>query len=599
MDAEVDKEILAIVRSIEESADDQQFSFQIADLFVPAIELAKANGRVERAKQLVREYLIFNLVTHTQYGRPEEGRRFYPIYGGTNSDGESVSFPQIDDLKGEAIEYFKMRASATESISMKARYCDFIWEVARDPVFGQMAVDCYLELASAYYRKTWFLMLSDALDRSMYLAVLKVVDDSALSKINKALFEYLRRLLDDKQERFCLELLMTYGRLPSERSSVEELKEMIKTCERCIYHFNEAADYHLERSFLDVEITLVGILGDKEKVQYLRERIAESYLDDAKFREMNDDFLSASTFYKQALEAYCRIGDKEKIDQLKTKQVEVNKKAEIDFKEISAETTISMKDVDDFAHLIHSAEDLEDALKRLALFSRLLPNLGQEIVQTNKQRETSPLQFLITRTTMDKRGHLVGVGRDPFEMVVVRNSMIGIELEARVFLPRIFAKLEAEKGLNAERLFAHMENWGLMEESNLPLIRHGFKKHFEKDYVSAIYVLAPQLEAVIRSLLKKGGIQTIVFKRGTTNTQEATLSDLLKKAEVKEILGEDLHWYMILILVDDLGLNIRNEVAHGLLCYEQCGIAYSLLLIHIFILLTRFVVTGSDKYDLE
>ncbi len=59
-----------------------------------------------------------------------------------------------------------------------------------------------------------------------------------------------------------------------------------------------------------------------------------------------------------------------------------------------------------------------------------------------------------------------------------------------------------------------------------------------------------------------------------------TMGDILYSTELKEALGPDLTLYFLTLYADPRGLNLRNEVAHGLIKRDEVSEHLVRLLIH-------------------
>lgn len=591
-----DEKILEIVRDIEDTAQNFKYLYQTLDKINTAINRAKEAKDTEGEQKLIWEHQLFSFMANTEVGKPGKDRRFYPIMTFVTKDGKTINIPEINDFKEGAIEYFKKRTYATKNIVLKARYSDFVWELKKDPAFGKIAVDSYLGLIEGYYQKTWFFNLQDAFYRIIYLSMLNVVDDAKFRTIKEKLFDYLDRMIKDGHYRFCLKLLDAFAHIKKERTIDDAYKKALSISQQCAHHFRENQDFRLERSFLEIEEKLNSIYGYTDSSHLAKERRAQSFVDEALFREEKNDFLSAAIFYEDALKIYQELGDKKKIKLYKNKLTEANKKSVKGFKRVSIETEIPKKEIEDITNIILTARNLNEALIRLSVFDGLLPNYQNLVKQTEEMKTSHPLQFLVNTKVIDRGGHLINADRDPFYNILARNSMISIKFGS-VLLNRIIERLIQEKGLNKDNLLLCLRNWGFIDDNNLKIIDRGIERYFAEDYISSMHILVPQLEEVIRSLLKKGGIQTISFergtKRGTTSTQESTLSELLERPEVIEIFGDTLHWYVKLVLVEKLGLNLRNDIAHGLIEFEKCNLSNTNIILHIFILLTRYAASHT------
>ncbi|ECF5955297.1 DUF4209 domain-containing protein [Salmonella enterica subsp. salamae] len=87
---------------------------------------------------------------------------------------------------------------------------------------------------------------------------------------------------------------------------------------------------------------------------------------------------------------------------------------------------------------------------------------------------------------------------------------------------------------------------------------------FERDFRTAIYLLCPQIENIIRQKLKSTGVNTTITDENGI-TQEVGMGTLLNFDSATDLLGENLVFELKAIFTDALGPNLRNNIAHGLL----------------------------------
>lgn len=87
---------------------------------------------------------------------------------------------------------------------------------------------------------------------------------------------------------------------------------------------------------------------------------------------------------------------------------------------------------------------------------------------------------------------------------------------------------------------------------------------FERDFRTAIYLLCPQIENIIRQKLKSTGVNTTITDENGI-TQEVGMGTLLNFDSATDLLGENLVFELKAIFTEALGPNLRNNIAHGLL----------------------------------
>lgn len=100
---------------------------------------------------------------------------------------------------------------------------------------------------------------------------------------------------------------------------------------------------------------------------------------------------------------------------------------------------------------------------------------------------------------------------------------------------------------------------------------------FEGDFASALHMLSPQLEHIVRIGLKENGVKTSTIDTAGIETENG-LSTLLDKDEAKDIFEEDFVFEMKMLMTSQYGPNLRNVVAHGLIGDEEASSQYSVYL---------------------
>ena len=148
-------------------------------------------------------------------------------------------------------------------------------------------------------------------------------------------------------------------------------------------------------------------------------------------------------------------------------------------------------------------------------------------------------------------------------------------------------------GLRSDHILSTLGALSLGNDT-IEILRVGYERYFAGDMVSATHVIVPRLEEVVRSFLERADVPTTTLVTGlgpdgtASRTDDATFGTLLRRSaldgrSVQDILGADLHAYLLAVLNAQSGLNLRNEFAHGLARLSHCtgtvvGIATHLLM---------------------
>ncbi|AKG05316.1 hypothetical protein AAV35_011375 [Salimicrobium jeotgali] len=171
-----------------------------------------------------------------------------------------------------------------------------------------------------------------------------------------------------------------------------------------------------------------------------------------------------------------------------------------------------------------------------------------------------------------------------------------LKVIGKTLLIPIFTDILEGKDLQAEDIMQFLNEWDLLDVRNELIINQGVKNYFGGDYISALHILVPQLEATIRNMFAKAGYATTVIRPGVVQFEQ-TFNEFINREDVKQVLGDDLQQYINFVLVNQLGLNLSNSIAHGLISPEHLNRYNTILVIHIYLCLTRFEVNKDLEND--
>lgn len=106
----------------------------------------------------------------------------------------------------------------------------------------------------------------------------------------------------------------------------------------------------------------------------------------------------------------------------------------------------------------------------------------------------------------------------------------------------------------------------LVPESHRHILAEGLFLGWQGSFSAATYILAPEIENILREQLKFQGCDTTVVDSVTKLENEVGLSTLIEKYAdaIKSAFGSDFLFELKVVFCDHAGPNVRNEVAHGL-----------------------------------
>lgn len=112
--------------------------------------------------------------------------------------------------------------------------------------------------------------------------------------------------------------------------------------------------------------------------------------------------------------------------------------------------------------------------------------------------------------------------------------------------------------------FVRMANYsGLVPPGRERMVGRALYYGFHGDFLSALQLLSPQVENLLRYHLGNAGVRTSHMEDGIE--QENGLSTLVESEKVESIFGHDEAFEIRALFSGDGGANLRNQSAHGLL----------------------------------
>ena len=227
---------------------------------------------------------------------------------------------------------------------------------------------------------------------------------------------------------------------------------------------------------------------------------------------------------------------------------------------------------------------LYEALRRLIVIQGSSPDPEKLFADARRSVANAPLSSLFDASYMDAEGKTIARSA---------GGHLGLEDDAETLEPTILRAegirrgFAARAGIDVARSTIALEHH-VSEETLLDLLRwspslpphllhtaaRGFVRWFEGDMVSALYVLTPLLEGVLRHLLKQHGHDVTTMDDATKTQEDRTITALFDamRLEMDAIFGRALTEDIRRTFLSKLGPSLRHGVAHALL---SDGVPYS------------------------
>lgn len=494
------------------------------------------------------------------------------------------------DFSLDDISIFAAVAPEVEDHLVRARLSDLVWLCGspRDANFARTAIDAYRSIPLT--AETWVRDARDCWERAIALCLqLRSGAGERLSEIEAELLSIFYTVIGtDGFFSLSVSRLLFENNLG--RSRARETADRLADRGRDLL---EKTNYHEARGYLEAAALWYSRIAEKELHADMNCAVAETWVKEAEARTSGNQpsNMVAASFYENAIQILRQVPrslrSDRAVDQRLTELyslLEIAGKAALGEMGVVSTRPIDITEVVEAAQASVRGKDLAGALLALCNIHR---GARKSKIKEFAERmlKEHPLQALIASTHMSRDGRVVarrpgfGFGSaDSKEYQVtlwaemVKHYSMEIGLIAQGQLLPALDVLSLEHRVREADLEYMVRNSPIVPAGRASLIAKGLFAGFERDLISALHILVPQVEHLLRWHLKAAGVKTATTSLDGIETENG-LSTLVDLPEVVSIFGEDLTFELKALFCDAFGPNLRNEVAHGLLDASNCQTA--------------------------
>ena len=479
-----------------------------------------------------------------------------------------------EDFDESALAFFGELLPALDDDWIRARLADVLWlrTMPRNPNFALAAIDAYRAIPPGSHdaRRGWSRAL--ALARSLGAGA-----GTRLSEMADALLDTFTRIDDDEVAVLGIARLLLEHGLHVANAAQVATKLRATAVRRAENGRPDSA-----RGFYLLEGDWLRRAQDPAGIAAATAAAAETWVAEAMANRASGSgsHMVAASFLENAIQLYRTIPRSERPAHRVAERIAELHDLMRDSGKRSLDEMRSFEsppiDLTQMIEAARSAVDQDDTLAALSGFADVAPltNVADLRQLSEKVLREHPLQALISATHMSRDGRVIAKtaglgdrGEDydrtvQAEMIKTYSMMLGVSVQGSI-LPALELLLLRHR-LRQEDLIAIAQQAPIVPPGRGVLFGKALFCGFEGDFASAIHLLVPQIEHLVRYHLKAAGVRTTnISQDGVEN--ENGMSALVVLPETEEIFGETLTFELTALFCDALGPNLRNEVAHGLL----------------------------------
>ena len=314
------------------------------------------------------------------------------------------------------------------------------------------------------------------------------------------------------------------------------------------------------------------------------------------FEKMADggSAMQASGWLQPVVERYEQEGLKTEAEGLLNKLEGLYARAQNEMHTHSFTIEITKEELDDLANLLIAEDDLRLTLNRTAVY--FLPKVNQARKTIGDKNAIAPLMSIIPVEIIDHTGlPKARIGTDEDEEGRLYYELCQTMSFDELLLHLILEKIKGQFALNADNLVSYLYESPIFLESRKPILREGLVAYLQRDFLKAIHVLVPQVEEALRNflvLLSIPPVKTVSRHPGINDVK--SMNNILEEERVRQVLPEDVWRYLTMLYIDRRGINLRNDLAHGLIPLEGFNEYVANRVLHSLLILAPIRATNPN-----
>jgi len=499
-----------------------------------------------------------------------------------------------DDFTEADISFFAEIVNSVDNNRLKARLADLVWLKGkpRNPAFALQALDAYR--AIPLDAETWIHDGRECWMRAIGLAkMLKAGAGDRLEQMENSIISSFNAVT--RQDEFfglwLADLLRSNKLGQSHRADIAMKLEALA----CDFD-SKGGSYRGVREYFSGAANWYKSIPDEDKATAMIVSVAESWAKEATARISpgSPNYMAASSFYENSIQTYRTIPETKRTkyrvnERIAELRLHLNDSGEKSLREMGVIRTPGI----DITKIVEDARKSvagKSAQEALLAFVNLHQGVNVEELRKSalERMRQLPFQSLFAATTISRDGRVIAK-RPPMSWrgELTENDEIAIRAEmVRDYGMRVGFVVQgciwhALEVLLLEHRLCEADFVGLANQSPIvPKDRTGLWGKalfagYERDWVTALHLLVPQIEHMVRVHLKQAGVQTAKLD-GDGIQNENGLSALMDLPEVEQVFGKDLAFELKSMFCDPFGPNLRNELAHGLLDENGCLSPFSI-----------------------
>lgn len=473
----------------------------------------------------------------------------------------------LAQIPEEALAQWDEAASQIDAPLLGSRYHDLLWcrrRGARPDRHAKAAIDAYARLGAD--GSDAFLTRTHALLRALELA-LELGDVPHATRIGVAILERAREAITHEPEHPGIYLTLLEGLVaaPSSVRPTGLLEAALEGEVAC------ADDGYLGDAAADL---LVALLPDEASRDAARRRQLARWRDAAS----RTNGLARMSHMRRGLELATTHGLTDEVNGLRL-ELQAIRDDDLELKSFATSVEIPRHLLEETIANLVGEDDFISAFRRIGSYGPPSGDPAAAARLAEEIRRDAPLMFLVTHQVLGPENTTVAILETDDDklraQISKQQSMQSLFSAAALIDPALVAAVD-KYGLPDADVIASALVSPLIDEQVSSVIGAAVRRFLTGDHDGSAHQLTPRLEKVIRRAARQVGVVVTRQPSGGKPGGVRNLGMIL--ADLDGVIPEPWRRYLCNLLTDELGINLRNRIAHGLV--ESVSREEAVLLVH-------------------
>ena len=619
----IKKQIEEILKNIDAVAEKSKYLHNVVNEYQKVRDLyfkELKNKKSAQRTQWMMDILSFVISNNT----------LKEMMSGTTKDGKPWKYPDVSTFTESGFKEAEKALKNTKSITLKARYADFLWLSKRNYKKARIALDSYLKLIKKYEK-------ADKKNPNSHYGLDVLSSFKRVFQISKSI-DYKKEEAKNELKRLCfnfnpgssskfkltIDLIEIAINNKNNFKKNEFWEELIIVCENHYKKLYENKNWYFAREYLNSAKKIETVILNK-KTNKWDKLIAGSYLSEADSYKSQKSFAELSSLIN-AIGEYQKLKDLKKVEELKKRYKKSSKN--VQFNEFKTEINLSKvissakKQANELSKL-----QLEEIFKYLVVSPSLFPRFDNIDKTTKENEKKFVFQHICNQAIFDQNMNIVrehcSEEEKHFAAILQQfgMSLVGYRVHLEIILEKLIKqniltwantkaflkkyswyKKSYEIKNREGKVLLKTQKWIDLIEPGMKLYLINAKKYLRNEkrklpYSNIILAsdsLVMKIEGIIREIFHILGKPTFIIRKEKgekTITIEKNLNALLIDDFAKQIFNNDLRLLMRFLLTEPSGRNLRNNIGHCLIQREH----YNFLNLHLLLL----IILRLGNYEFE